>query len=205
MDKIAEVFELNGKIHAVDDHGFRNRQHGRGKVEDARDAFIDQLVGDGLSGNGRDREDGHTHTSIVDHASQMFHSVQWNGQRLVPGASDVGIKSSHDFKTFLFESPIAEEGRPEIAHPDEDDRLQAVGAEQIGNHLRQLVHVVAETPGAELAEIGQVLAELGWLHSGRHRQGLAADRLQAVTFQAVKAPKVEGKTVDRLPGDFRST
>ena len=61
----------------------------------------------------------------------------------------------------------------EVANADENDGLQAVGTEQIDDHHGQLLDIVAQAARAELAEVSQVLAQLGGFDAGGLGQRLA--------------------------------
>jgi hypothetical protein len=64
----------------------------------------------------------------------------------------------------------------------QEHRLEAVGAEQIGNHLRQLLDVVPESSSTELAEVCQVFAQLSGLDTGRLGQRLAGNGSNCVVL-----------------------
>jgi hypothetical protein len=99
---------------------------------------------------------------------------------------------------------IRKERRAQISHADEDDGLEAARAEQIGNHLRELLYIVAQSTRAELAEISQVFAQLRRLDARNFCQGFAGNRANAIRFQALETTQVNRKTIDRLPGNFRA-
>jgi hypothetical protein len=94
-----------------------------------------------------------------------------------------------------------EEGGAEIADANKDDGLEAGGAEGFREARAEGVNIVAEAARAELAEVGQVLAELRGLDAGCLCEGSGGDRGDAVGLEALEAAVVEGKTVNRFPGD----
>ncbi len=116
----------------------------------------------------------------------------------------VNVERGDDFKAFLFKTAIGEQREAEIADADEHDRLQAFGAELVGDHLRQLLDIVAEAARAELAEIGEVLAKLGGLDARDLGQRLAGDGADGVVLQPRQAAQINGQTIDRFARNFRA-
>jgi len=93
----------------------------------------------------------------------------------VAGPADINVKGRDDLKSLLLESPVlASRPDPDFPHPP-DDRLETVGSEEIGDHGGQLLDIVAETAGAELPEIGEVLAKLRGFDASRLGQRLAGN------------------------------
>jgi len=48
LNKIAEVFQLDGEVDVIDHHVLRHGEDAGREIQDARDARLDKLVGDGL-------------------------------------------------------------------------------------------------------------------------------------------------------------
>ena len=108
----------------------------------------------------------------------------------IPFASAIQIKGGNDFKSFLFEPAIRQQRETEIADANEDDRLQTGCAQFVGNHLGQFRDVISEPARAEMAEIGEVLAQLRRLHAGNLRERLARHGLNIVILQTRKAAQI---------------
>ena len=109
---------------------------------------------------------------------------------------------SDDLKTFLLETAVAEQRGAEVADTDEHDRLEPVRAQQIGDHLRELVDVVAETAGAELPEVGEIFAQLRRFHARGPGERFAADRLEMVLPEPLEAAQIHREPVDGLARDL---
>jgi hypothetical protein len=111
------------------------------------------------------------------------------------------VERRDDLESFGTETLILYKGAPEVAHADQHDRLQPVGAEMGGDHPGQLVDVVAQSAGPELPQIGKVLAQLCRLHAGGARKRLAADGGDMVGLQPLEAAEVQREAIDGLPWD----
>ena len=57
LDVVGEDLQLDGQVDLADVDTVGHRQHGRGEVQDARDAGVDHPVGDVLGGEGRGGDD----------------------------------------------------------------------------------------------------------------------------------------------------
>ena len=106
--------------------------------------------------------------------------------------------SRDDFKTFRTEALIRQQRCAEVAHAHEHDRLQARGAEHLGDHFRELLDLVAQPARAERAEVSEVLAQLRGLHARRARERLAGNRRQPVLLQAEQAAQINRQAINRL-------
>ncbi len=175
----------------------------RGEVEDAADAGREELVGDLLGDGGGDGENGHADAVFPDEIGQPL-AGQDGDRGARAEATRVGIEGGDDLEAFLGKAVVGEEGGAEVAGADEDDGLERLIAEHVGDHATQRLDVVAEAAGAELSEVGEVLAELGGFDAGGAGQGLAGDGLDGVVPQALEAAEVDGQPIDGFPGDLIS-
>src|SRR5262249_53625880 len=92
----------------------------------------------------------------------------------------------------------------EVSYADENDRLQTGRAQFIGNHFRQLDHIVAEPAGAELPEVSEVFAKLSGFHAGDFGERFAGDGLNFVVPQPRQTTQVNRQPVNRLARNLRS-
>ena len=120
----------------------------------------------------------------------------------VTAALRLNIKRGDDFKPLLLKTAIGKQRKAEIPDADEDHRLKAVGAQQIGDHLGQLFDFIAQAAGAELAEIGEILAKLRRLDAGGGGERVAGDGADRVRLEPVQAAQVNGQTINRLAGNL---
>ena len=176
----------------------------RCEVEDSNHPVFDEVIDDFLGDGGRHGDDGHADVVFLDEITDAIHAVHGDLGGLVAGTDGIEIEGGEDLEAFLFEAAILEEGGAEIADADEDHGLESAGAEEIADHLGELIDIVTEAAGAELAEVGEVLAELGGFDAGGAGEGFAADGLYFVFLETLQAAQVDAETIDRLAGDFGS-
>src|SRR5690606_35137279 len=105
---------------------------------------------------------------------------------------------------FLLEPAVGEQGQAEVADAYQNNRLQRSGAEQIRNHDAELLDIVAEPAGSELAKIGEILAQLGGLHARGLGEGFAGNSANFICLQALQAAEVDAQAIDRLAGNLSS-
>src|SRR6185436_14814410 len=109
-------------------------------------------------------------------ADEFWHSVHVEdglGDALVAGAFWIDVEGGHDLEPFLFEAAVSQKRGAKTADANENDRLQTVCAEQIGDHFGQLLDIVTEAASAELSEVGEVLPQLGGFNASGFGQGFA--------------------------------
>jgi len=189
LDEVAEVFEFDGEVDVVDHDFVGDMEDHGGEVEDAADAGVDEGVGDFLGGGGGDGDDGHADVFLANNFIDAVHRMNRNGGCFVAFAGVV-VEGGDDFKAFLFEAFVGEEGKAEVADADEDDGLEAGGAEEVGDHRAELLDVVSEAAGAELAEVGEVFAELGGFDAGGLGEGFAGHGANVVGLEALEAAQI---------------
>jgi len=161
LDEKAEVFEFHRQVYVVDHDIFGNVKDNRGEIQNPGDAILNQSVDHFLCGSGRHGDDGHSDSFFLDDFRQFFQRINRLFDRFFPFSFWIEIKRGNDFKPFLFKSPVRKQRQTEVSDPDQNDRLQAVGSQEIGDHLPQLPDIVTEATGPELTKISKILAELG--------------------------------------------
>ncbi len=171
-DEITQVFQFHGQIDITDHDVFRGVEDGGGKIEDGLQTGHDQLIDDLLGGHGWDGENGHFDVMFLDERAEFLDGFEGDGGQAGAGALDIGVEGGDDFEPFFIETAVAEEGGAEVPDADEDDWLEAVGAEHVIEHAGEVGHAVTESPSAELAEVGEVFAQLRWFDAGGAGQGL---------------------------------
>ena len=80
-----------------------------------------------------------------------------------PAADLLGVvvHPGHHAEGAVVEAQVLGEGAPQVSHADDHHGVLAVEAEQGVQVVGQGVDVVADAADAELAELGEVLADLG--------------------------------------------
>jgi len=86
-------------------------------------------------------------------------------------------------------------------HAHQHHRLQMLPAQRLTDDRGEHPHRIAQPPRAELAEVRQILPELGGLHPGSPCQRGGAHGFHTVSIQLLEAAVVDGKAVDRLLRD----
>ena len=129
---------------------------------------------------------------LPDEFRQFLHAQEGLFDFLVPLALRRGVESGDDFEALFFEAPIGEEGEAEVADADEDDGLEPGGSELVGDFPGELADIVAQAAGAEGAEVGEVLPELGGLDAGGLGERLAGDGADEVLAQPGEAAHIDG-------------
>ena len=197
-DEVAEVFQFECEIDVVDGDGGRDLEDDRREVEHSLDAGHHEAVDHGLGildGHAEDREfDGF----LGDEFLQVRVGENRDGHSTGAGGFRIRVERGDDFESFLLEAMIAQQRGAEIPRADEDDRLEVFAAESLTNDRGERLDRVAEAAGTELAEVGEVLAELCGLDSGGAGEGGGADGGHAVIVEFLKATVIDGKPVDGL-------
>ena len=67
---------------------------------------------------------------------EFVHAEDGLGNFFVAAAMRVDVEGGDDFEALLFKAAIGKQGQTQIADAHQDDGLQALGAEFIGDHLR---------------------------------------------------------------------
>jgi hypothetical protein len=52
-----------------------------------------------------------------------------------------------------------------------------------------------------LSKVGEIFSELGWLYSGRFRQGIGRHCLNAVLLEPLENPVIKRQPIDSFPGN----
>ena len=120
----------------------------------------------------------------------------------------LGVEERDDGEAFLPESRIVGEREPEVAGAEDRDAHRPIESEDRPQVPLQLLDVVADAADAELAEVRQVLPNLGGVELELLGQRLRGDRLDAGRVERVQAAKVDrqppggelGDLVARRPG-----
>ena len=72
---------------------------------------------------------------------------------------------------------MSQKSPAEIAHSDHRDIPDAVNPQGLFDSCQQILHIIANSTNAELAEIGQVLTDLRGINTARAGQSFGRDDL----------------------------
>lgn len=191
LNEVAEAFELDGEVDVVNDDLFGDLEDGGREVEDGLNALGDEAVGDLLGDGPGDGEDGDFDVFFANEGSDFVHSEDLDSEVAGAFAGWLGVKGGDDFEAFASEAAVSEEGAAEVTGADEDDGLEACGAEDVGEFFGEGGDGIAEAAGSEVADVGEVLAELGGFDAGGAGERDGGDGIDAVGAEAL-----EGAVVD---------
>ncbi len=196
LDEVRQVFEFDGEIDIIHGDGVGHVQDDWREIKDSGDAGFEEAVGGFLGGGGGNGEDGQLDASAADERGELVHLKDRLVKILAALATDIFIEAGDDFKTLLGESGIAHERAAQAADADNDDGLEAVGAEGVAESDGEQFDIVAKSAGAEVAEVGKVFAELGGGDAGDLGERFAGDGADAVVVEALEAAEIEGEAVE---------
>src|ERR1051325_3878749 len=204
LDKIAEVLQFDGEVDVTHHHFLRHNEHDGREVQNAGDACVHQSVCDFLRGLGGHRDDCHFHVLLANDLGQLVDSEYANREFSVAEPLHVHVECSPNFEPFLLKAAIGKQSRAEISDADEHDRLQAARAQQVCDHARELLDIVAQSAGSKLPEVSEVFAKLRGFHTRDLRERFARDRANVIGLQSLQAPKINRQTINRFAGYFRT-
>lgn len=201
LNEVAEAFELDGEVDVVNDDLFGDLEDGGREVEDGLNALGDEAVGDLLGDGPGDGEDGDFDVFFANEGSDFVHSEDLDSEVAGAFAGWLGVEGGDDFEAFASEAAVSEEGAAEVTCADEDDGLEACGAEDVGEFFGEGGDGIAEAAGSEVADVGEVLAELGGFDAGGAGERDGGDGIDAVGAEALEGAVVDGHPVDGLFGN----
>ena len=124
--------------------------------------------------------------------------IDGDGDAAGPGGLGIRIEGGDDLEAFFFEAMVAQQRGTEISRADEDDGLEVLAAEGFADGGGEEFDRIAEAAGAELPEVGEILAELRGLHPGGAGERGGTHGVHAVGTQFLEAA-VSRSRVDRSP------
>ena len=195
------MLEFQGEIHIVDRDVWSDFQDDGREIQDTLDASGNEAIHDRLGELDRDAKDGKFHAVTGDERLQIRVGQDGYGGDACASGFRVGVEGCDDFEAFFFESVVTEECGTEIAGTDEDHRLEVFAAEGFTDGGGEDFHGVAEAAGAELAEISEVFAELGWLDASGAGKRRGAHRVHTIGMQLLQAAMIDRQTIDRFLGN----
>jgi len=204
LNEVTEIFEFDRQIHVVHHDFVGNMEDNWCEIKNAGDTGIDRFIGDFLGFTGGNGENGHFHAALLDDFGKAFHRIDRSADSFFALAVGFHVESGDDFEAFLFEAFVGKKREAEVADTDENDRLQAGRAEQVGNHFAELLNVVTESASAELAEVSEVFAELSGFDAGGFGEGFAGDGADVVLFETLQATEIDRQAVNCLARNFSS-
>ncbi len=201
LNEITQIFQLDREVHVVHGDVFRHMQNDRSEVENPSHAKTDQRICDFLGGRDWQGKDRHFNAVAFNKLAQFIHPINRLFHRLVT-LRGVLIECGNNLETFLFETFIQEQRQTEVADTNQNNRLQTIRSQQIGNHFAELLDIVAKTTSAELAEIGQVFTKLSGFYARRLCQCFAGNRADGVILQPLQTAQINRKPINGFARNF---
>ncbi len=112
------------------------------------------------------------------------------------------IEQGGDLEAFLAEPGIVGEREAEIAGAHDGDAQLSVEAQNLSEVPLQIAHVVADAADAELAEVGEVFADLSRVQVELLGERPRGNRADAGPVEHVQAPQVERQAIGGELGDL---
>src|SRR5262245_43097115 len=175
VERVEQVYRRARGVHR---HLGRHLQQCLGVVEDDLDAGLDEVIGDLLRGIRRNRQDADHDILVADDPPELV--VTADGQAVADPSADLGrvlVEQRHDAEAVVREYVRPRDRLAQVPGAEQGDVVLARGPQDLADLRDERVDVVAHAALAELAEAGQVPADLGRVDVRVVRQLLGRDRL----------------------------
>jgi len=184
---IRQVVQLDGEVHVLHLEAVGRLNLHRGEVQEGLDRDLQQAVGDLLGLLRRDAEHADLGSGLAADAADLVDGMdQQPAGQLAPHLHHVVVKGGHEAVALLGEVLVGQQGAAQVAHAHDGQVPLLVQAQDLLDVEQELFHEIADPAHAELAEIGQVLADLGGVDPAHLGQGLAGDDRGSVVHHALQ-------------------
>ena len=159
-DLEGELFQAQGEIDIGNNHAWVQLETAWGEVENSVDAIGDESIGHALSGIGRNSDDTQPDPTVLERCLEFGDRL--NGSFVENEAPGCGIRIEYggDVKIELVERTVGKQGTPDVACSDQCGIPDQIATQYPTQILMQLSDVVPDTGMPELADEGEVLADL---------------------------------------------
>ena len=120
---------------------------------------------------------------------------------MAPTRAGIDVERGHDAKALVAEALVAQQGAAQVTGADHGHRPVAIGAQDLADGLDQVVAAVADARVAKMAEIGQILADLGVAKAQQPAELAGAGALVAVAHQVLQFAQVQAQPADHRLGN----
>src|SRR6266536_4449251 len=189
--------QLNRQVDLTHVYADWHGKYDRSEVEDARHPCRDKPVTHPLRrpGRGGDHPDRYSlaRADRLDLVSALDHVTS------DLGADDggVGVEDRRYPEAAGSEAAVVRQRPPKVAGPDDDHWPVLRQPEFAGNLVDEVVDVVADAAGAVGTQVGEVLAQLGRVHSRGRGELLARHRGDPLLGTGIENPQVHREAGDR--------
>src|SRR5688572_30129387 len=157
-----ETLERHGQIHALQLDVFRYLQGAGREVQNGFDTGCDDLIHDGLRMRRRHGDDGDVEPLTPHDPLELLDVVdRYPAPRLVANLLVGRIEERGDLEPFLTKPGVISERETEIAGAHDGHAQLSIEAENLPQVPAQFLDVIADAAHAELAEVREILANLG--------------------------------------------
>ena len=201
-----QALQRHGQVDALHLHAGRHLQRAGREIQDRLDAGGHHLVEHVLRRFGRHGDHGDVDVLLAHDLLQLLQIVNRHAApRLVADLGIGDVEHRHDLEAFALEARIVGQRQAEVAGAHHRDAQLAIEAEDLAQVALQVLDVIADAADAELAEVGEVLADLRRVEVELLGQRLRRDGLDAGGLELVEAAQVDrqpigGQLGNRLGG-----
>ena len=165
----------------------------------------DDLIQHRLRRFGRHGDYGDIDPFLADDALELADVVDGHAApRLVADFGIGHVEERRDLEAFATKTGIVGQGQAEVAGAHHRDAEFSVKAQNLPEVALEILDVVSDAADAELAKIGQILADLCGVQVELLRQRLRGNGLDAVGFELCQAAQVNRQTIGGELGDLLS-
>ena len=173
-----------------------NLEDNRGVVEDGAHTCLDQQVCNALANSGGHGDDRQTRVLLADNLVEVVEVLDRQIAYKLAELGGVAIEECDELQALAAEALVARDGLPQVAHAHEHYGPAVGEAEDALDMMQQLLDIVADTLLAELAEVGEIFADLGSGNVDALAELLRGDRENALLQKIVQAAGVERQPAD---------
>src|SRR3954469_13072561 len=177
--EVERVEQVHGGARGMDRHLGGNLQQRVRVVEDDLHAGVDELVGQRLRRGRRHREHADDDVLLLDDLAQVVDRPDRLGAHRLADLRGVVVEDRDDAEPGVGEDVARGDRLAEVAGAEQRDVVLAGGAQDLADLRDERVDVVADAALAELAEAGQVAADLRRVDVRVVAELLGGDRLLA--------------------------
>src|SRR5262245_11487953 len=187
-----QAFERDSEIDVLELHVWRDFEGARGEIENGANPGMYGGVHDPLRRVGRHGHDGDVDAVALDALPELV-DVE-NADAALRSSSDLRplrIEQRDDGKPFLTEPRVIRQRQAEVAGAEDGHAHRAIESQNHPQVALELFHVVADAADTELAQICQVLSNLGCVQLELFGQRLRAHGLHACRIERVQAAQID--------------
>ena len=173
-----------------------NREHGRGVVDDALDAGLDEEVGGALGPVDRGGDESDLDAEFGHGVLEAPGTDHFQARDFLADLERIAVEGADDVEAAELEVLMAQQRLAEIAHADQGAFPDPVDPQGMLDGDDEILDVIADAAHAEFAEIGEVLADLGGVDAAGARQEFRGDHLGTLALEGLQHLDIHGQALD---------